>query len=508
MWYKVRELQVQGLNNSQIAMEVGIYRSTVSRYLSMDEQEFQQWVSKPRHRPRKLEAYYCRVKQMLIKQPFLSCAQVEDRLKEVHEDLPAVNSKTVYNFVEHIRREEGIAKESAREPRPYEMQAEEAYGAKSEADFGEAFMLDHEGRRVKVHFFVMVLSRSRYKHAVFQTQPFTQWDMAASHQACFERFGGMTKRVVYDQDRVLLKDENMGDPVMTNAFSRYRSEAGFEAVFCRRSDPESKGKVESLVKYVKRNFLRGREFRGIELLNLDAVAWLDRTANAKVHGTTRKVPMRELEKERRHLTPLRAWTAGGESRAREYRVRKDNTVAWKGNFYSVPTGTYKGQGTTVMVEEKEGSLHIWQSGTGALAQHRVPAVNGTLVRDQSHLRDRGIKADELRAKAMEAMGDHAGASDYLDRLRQQKGRYYLDNLRLICRKLPGTPPPVLGQALERCAGMGVYNAALLARLVEELSVAQEVSCEGPVTGNGGEAGAARGMVPERSDIEQYQRIMR
>jgi transposase len=99
MWYKVKELKLTGLNKSQISREVGIDRGTVRTYLSMSEEEFHRWIEKGRHLPKKLNMYYEYVKQLLTLQPYLSSAQVEDRLKENFSGLPDVNSKTVYNFV-------------------------------------------------------------------------------------------------------------------------------------------------------------------------------------------------------------------------------------------------------------------------------------------------------------------------------------------------------------------------------------------------------------------------
>lgn len=37
MWYKIRELYLKGFNKSQIAFQLGLHRSTVRRYLKMDE---------------------------------------------------------------------------------------------------------------------------------------------------------------------------------------------------------------------------------------------------------------------------------------------------------------------------------------------------------------------------------------------------------------------------------------------------------------------------------------
>ena len=37
MWYKIRELYLIGFNKSQIAFQLGLHRSTVRRYLKLDE---------------------------------------------------------------------------------------------------------------------------------------------------------------------------------------------------------------------------------------------------------------------------------------------------------------------------------------------------------------------------------------------------------------------------------------------------------------------------------------
>ena len=42
-------------------------------------------------------------------------------------------------------------------------------------------------------------------------------------------------------------------------------------------------KVESVVKYVKNNFLKYRIFHGISTLNSEGLSWLDRTGNGLVH---------------------------------------------------------------------------------------------------------------------------------------------------------------------------------------------------------------------------------
>ena len=59
-----------------------------------------------------------------------------------------------------------------------------------------------------------------------------------------------------------------------------------EVYLCRGADPESKGKIENTVKFIKGNFLNNRLYVDDEILNRCCLDWLERTGNAKAHGTT------------------------------------------------------------------------------------------------------------------------------------------------------------------------------------------------------------------------------
>lgn len=110
MWYKVKELSKDGFNKSQVSRELGIDRATVRKYLTISEQDFINQLESGRTLPLKLGIYLKHVKNELIEFPYLSAAQIEDRLKERYADLPKVHSKTVYNFVQMVRGKYGIAK--------------------------------------------------------------------------------------------------------------------------------------------------------------------------------------------------------------------------------------------------------------------------------------------------------------------------------------------------------------------------------------------------------------
>lgn len=155
---------------------------------------------------------------------------------------------------------------------------------------------------------------------------------------------------MYDQDKVLLRDENMGDYILTAHFGRLVAECGFHVVFCRRSDHESKGKVENVDKYVKNNFLAGYGFRGMETLNNDCVRWLETTANGLPHATTGMIPsIMYFQEEKEHMLPYKGVPTPPRQELPTYMLRKDNTISYKCNYYAVPLGSYKGRGSSVRV---------------------------------------------------------------------------------------------------------------------------------------------------------------
>jgi len=86
----------------------------------------------------------------------------------------------------------------------------------------------------------------------------------------------------------MVVDENIGGIILTSTFKQYTKPRGFKLHFCRKSDPESKGKIEDVIQYVKKNFLYNRPYYELEDLNTEALAWLGRTANRLAHNYTKK----------------------------------------------------------------------------------------------------------------------------------------------------------------------------------------------------------------------------
>lgn len=509
MWYQVQELTQQGLNKSQIHRETGLDRSTVLKYQNMEEDEFHQWIRQSRHQPKKLANYKSFVKELLHDRPYLSAAQVEDRLKEHYEDLPNIHSKTVYNFVLSIRSRYDIPKPSVPDKRVFEKLPELPFGKQAQVDFGQTWLITKQGTRKKVHFFAMALSRSRYKFVAFEDKPFTAETASNAHHLAFAYFTGVPKEIIYDQDSVFLYDENLGDYLLTQAFSSFCKTQDFKAIFCRKADPQSKGKIESVVKYVKQNFLRGRTFTNIEVLNQEALSWLKRTGNAKVHSTTKLVPAIQWEEEKKHLLPLKKTQK--QKQLNIYKVRKDNTICYKSNFYSLPLGTYKDKDSSVLIGISENKLTIHTMANEQICTHNLCSAKGQTIRNTDHRREKSKTLEEYQKQVLDILGQTETAKEYLELLHKNKSRYYRDNLQYIIKNHNNYTAENTRESLLFCIDNKLLNAGYLIKILNKKQADTRKEEEGfPQINKVGTTGkyttGTKYTDVEISNINQYEKI--
>ena len=511
MWYKVKDLKERGFNKSQISHEVGIDRGTVRTYLNMTEEEFHSWIEKGRHLPKKLNMYYEYVKQLLTLHPYLSSAQVEDRLKENFSGLPEVHSKTVYNFVQSIRDAHGIKKDKEKLPRQYEKLAETEYGDQAQVDFGEYLMQTKESSRKKVYFFVRVLCKSRQKYVYFQTHSFTSETAILAHEKGFVYFQGQPQKIIYDQDRVFITDENMGDILLTKEFRSYYNQMDFKVIFCRKSDPESKGKIENVVKYVKNNFLRGRVFTGEEELNRSALSWLARTANSKEHAGIKKIPMLEWQIEKQYLLPLKTQTITAENKKfGRYKVRKDNTINFRSNYYTLPIGTYKNADTWVLLREENEQLRLYTENEDFITAHPLCYKRGATVRNTDHSRDKSQRILPLMEEVIKMMPGIDTGSFFINKIYKVKPRYVRDNLLLLKKHLPELDSEMVGRSLDFCLKNNIYNSKKLLEIANHYTSQQQKLCKTKIIIpdiNISSEAIKTEFIPGRSKLSTYETIM-
>ena len=506
MFHEIHKLKREGFSDAWISRYLVLNRRTVKKYLNMNEEEFLSIKGSEQSRKKRLDPYENFVHMRLEECPDASAAQVHDWLKENFEDFIEVNEKTVFNFVLTVRNKYDIPK--LFHYRDFGKVEELPYGKQAQVDFGEYHMTTEEGTRKKIYFFAMVLSTSRQKYVVYRDSPFTTRAVIDAHEQCFIFFMGITEQVVYDQDKLMLVSENHGDLLLTEEFRSYVNYRGFSLHFCRKADPQSKGKVENVIKYIKYNFLRGRKYINIPLLNQQSEQWLSRTANAKVHASTKKIPGEEWEQENPFLKPLEEAYHAGQGH-QWYNVRKDNTIAYKGNFYCLTKGTYTGPQTRVIVKLIDNYLVISNADQNEIARHKRATGKGKLIGNNNYKRDYSLKIDELMDQVAADYNDPAMAKEYFSQIRKDNARYIRDQLMLIKKQNQTYEMKVMEQALRFCLQNKIFKATDMG------SVAKKIHTENNIPASElpesiqikSLSKSAFKITPQKSSISDYKNLM-
>lgn len=269
-------------------------------------------------------------------------------------------------------------RESWRGAEPATVRFETGPGEQAQVDWGSTWIYLGE-ERGRVHIFTMVLGYSRRLFA----QGYRSEGLDAlldGHAAAFAHFGGRTATLLYDNPRTIVtsKEESTGQVVWNAAFKDRMDFYGVELRLCRYYRAQTKGKVESAVKYIKRNGLAGKRFRDLEELNAYLLDWCVRVADERVHGTTHEKPSERFRRGET-LVPVEARPPARRERVESRVVPRDGYVAVEANRYPVPL-EWTGQTVAVHLQSEE----VWITLSGAEAvrharlsgKHQVARWNG------------------------------------------------------------------------------------------------------------------------------------
>jgi len=185
-------------------------------------------------------------------------------------------------------------------------------GEQSQMDWGH--FGNWGGRRL--YGFALTLCYSRMRYIEF-TQSQDIHHLLACMVQGFRYFAGVTESVLTDRMKTVLIDQTGGELHFNQKFLQFAAYYGFVPRVCRAYRPETKGKIESTVRFVKQNFWPGISFLSLADLNQQARTWMEKV-NHQVHSTTREVPYQRLPQERLLLLDeVLAYEADGVSHARD-----------------------------------------------------------------------------------------------------------------------------------------------------------------------------------------------
>ncbi len=503
MYGEIHQLKSMGFKKSQVARQISINVKTVKKYWDLDPGEFAGMIKKSGSREKRLTPYHDVILCWLQQHPDMSASQLLDWLKEHYPDAQ-FRERTVRRFATWLREKHGILKKVSK--RQYQAVPDPPMGKQMQVDFGETTVRVSNGGFTKIYGMGAVLSHSRYKYAQWSDKPLTTATFVQMLGHCFDYLDGVPEELVFDQDKLVAVSENYGDIIYTYEFERFKQSYGFKVRLCKANDPESKGRVEAVIKYMKRNFAANRLFIDLRIWNQCCEDWLDRTANSSRHGTTKKVPAEVFLVEQQYLRPVPiVKTIPGDIVTRS--VRKDNTILYKSNRYSVPVGTYK-PGLELLIKEEADILKLFDlKSDGLVAQHRVSRDKGLLVQNTHHLRDNTKKIEELYEKVFTLLGGTAQAASFLTGIRREKRRYVREQFGLMERLALKYPMAVIQRAVTYCLDQKFYSAVdcrdAAAYFLSREEAPAKTSC---LNGTGSSLGVLRVKAEQRS-ITAYTRLL-
>lgn len=350
----------RGEGSRRIAQELGVDRKTVRRWLKVGRWQPREY----RPRPRPIDGF---AKFVAARGPEVGWNGVV-----LHRELAGLGFEGGYQQVQRFIKP---LRDRRRWAELATVRFETEPGEQAQVDFGQLTLWIGE-QPVVAHLYVFTLGYSRRLFSF----AYSNEKLAAlldGHERALRYFGGVPLTCLYDNPRTLVLGRTEGKVLWHPVFEDFARYYGFTPRACQPYRARTKGKVESGVKYVKRNALAGRRFACWEDLNAWLEQWGRTVADLRVHGTTHERPIDRFARER--LVPLGSRPPYQYEQVKLRRVANDALVAVGAARYSVPV-EYVG----MVVAVNESATHYQMVYQGKVIAHHPKAQRHSVVMEPAH----------------------------------------------------------------------------------------------------------------------------
>lgn len=347
----IKAMHRQGISISEIARQTGHDRKTVRKAIAGELVPARRRASPPR--ARKIDAY---------------AGYLQQRMSE-----GVYNTRKLYRELQERGYDGGLTQvilyvQPFRPPRREvaTVRFETEPGQQAQVDWGSFGYVSEDGRQRTLYCFVMTLGWSRAMYTEYTTRADTS-SFIRCHLHAFAYLGGVPREIVHDNLKsAVLHREQDGSVHFNERYLDFALAMGFSPRPHQPYRPQTKGKVESGVRYVEGNFWVGLHFQDVADINAQALVWLNTVANPRIHGTTGEVPFERLPHEQLQPLPERPFDT---SLLSHRHAGRDCLVRYQTNSYSVPAAL---AGQMLLVKETEDRRLLLFDGAGLLvAEHRL-----------------------------------------------------------------------------------------------------------------------------------------
>jgi len=372
----IRDLYSQGLSISEIAERTGYDRKTVRKYIN------KKTAPEPQKRPTrssKLDPYKPYILEKLNEGPY-TAARLFREIQEMGYD----GGKTIVkDFVRKVRPKQGV---------PAVLRYETKPGVQAQVDWGELGTVEVDGKLKKLFCFSMILGYSRMRYVEFTLSTDTS-TLIQCHLNAFQYFGGCTEEILYDNMKqvVIKRALKSSDSEWNSMFEDFCRHYGFIPRLCRPYRPQTKGKIENTIGYIKRDFFLGGKFSSLENLNYQILEWLKRV-NSSIHGTTHEIPLERLKEENLiHLDQVSPYKV---VKIETRKISRDCYVSYLGNKYSIP---YKFAGRTAELHISNGKFQVFVDNE-SICEHEILSGDCRVIRKKEHFQ--GLLSEVLKQNSV------------------------------------------------------------------------------------------------------------
>ena len=338
-------------------------------------------------------------------------------------------------------------------------------GQEAQVDFGRgAPVIGPDGKRRSTWVFRIVLSHSRkaYAEAVHRQ---TTDDFLRCLENAFAHFGGVPKTLVIDNLRAAVKQPDWFDPELCPKARSFAEHYGTAILPTKSYTPRHKGKIESGVKYVKGNSLKGHAFASLAEENRHLLEWEAKVADLRIHGTTRQQVIKVFaEVEKFKLLPLPA------SRFELFhealrRVHRDGHVQVQEAYYSVPP-EFLGREIWARWDGRMVRLFDQRMNPVAIHSQKPPGTFSTL---DAHLHPHKISQIEKGTGWLLCQVDRIGPKSraWAEAMLKSRG---IEGVRVLMGLISlgkQAPRQAVEHACEVALGHGAYHLRSLRQLIKQ-----------------------------------------